>query len=149
MPMPGDDIALRLAAAAAVGGLLGLNRELKHKPAGLRTLALVGLGGAVAALASVELSGGGPDAVSRIAQGVMTGVGFLGAGVILRGEADRGVTGLTTAASIWVTAVLGLACGLGQWRLAGLGVAFALGVLVLGRAVENFLHRHMHGNEPT
>ncbi|MEP6591133.1 MAG: MgtC/SapB family protein [Gemmatimonadota bacterium] len=149
MTMSGDDIALRLGAAALVGGLLGLNRELKHKPAGLRTLALVGLGAAVAAVASVELAGGGPDAVSRIAQGVMTGVGFLGAGVILRGNAESAVTGLTTAASIWVTAVLGLSCGLGQWRVAGLGVAFALGILVFGAAVEGFLHRRMHDHRPT
>ncbi|MEO7353534.1 MAG: MgtC/SapB family protein [Gemmatimonadales bacterium] len=144
MPMPGDDIALRLGAAALVGSLLGLNRELKHKPAGLRTLALVGLGASVAAIASVELGGGGPDSVSRIAQGVMTGIGFLGAGVILRRDSDQGITGLTTAASIWVTAVLGLACGLGQWRLASVGVAFALGILVVGAAVEGFLHRWVH-----
>ncbi len=142
--MPGDDIALRLGAAALVGSLLGLNRELKHKPAGLRTLALVGLGASVAAIASVELGGGGPDAVSRIAQGVMTGIGFLGAGVILRRDDEGAITGLTTAASIWVTAVLGLACGLGQWRLAMVGVAFALGILVLGGAVEGLLHRWVH-----
>lgn len=146
--MPGDDVVMRLGAASLAGALLGLNRELKHKPAGLRTLALVGLGAAVAAIASVELGGGGPDAVSRIAQGVMTGIGFLGAGVILRRDGEQGVTGLTTAASIWVTAVLGLSCGLGQWRLAIYGVLFALGILIIGRAVEGLLHRRVHDHSP-
>lgn len=144
--LPGDEIAMRLVAATLAGGALGLNRELRHKPAGFRTLALVGLGSSLAALAIAEFSGTGPDAVSRVAQGILTGIGFLGAGVILRHETHNTVTGLTTAASIWVTAVLGLACGLGQWRLALLGSLIALIVLIVGRAVETRLHRWTDGD---
>jgi len=145
MELTNGEIAIRLAAAALAGGGLGLNRELKHKPAGLRTLALVGLGAAIAIIATAELSGGDPDAMSRTSQGILTGIGFLGAGVIMQRDEAQAVTGLTTAASIWVTAGLGLACGLGHWRLGMFGMLFALGILVLGGAVEGFLHRWVSG----
>jgi putative Mg2+ transporter-C (MgtC) family protein len=94
------DIVSRLGAAMAIGGALGLNRELHNKPTGLRTLGLVGLGSALAVLAVAD----DPQAdISRVIQGVITGVGFLGAGVILHRPADNKVHGLTTAATIWVT----------------------------------------------
>lgn len=135
--LPWPEILLRLAVAALVGGVLGFNRELHRKPAGLRTLAMVSLGAGIAALGSVEFFGSQPDTVSRVSQGVLTGIGFIGAGVIMRREEAGAVTGLTTAASIWVVAGLGYASGLGEWRLAASGAAIALVILVLGEKVED------------
>jgi putative Mg2+ transporter-C (MgtC) family protein len=92
------DIILRLGAAILVGSVIGLNRELHHKPTGMRTLGLVALGSALAVLAVAQ----DPQAdVSRVIQGVITGVGFLGAGVILHRPTGSKVHGLTTAAIIW------------------------------------------------
>ncbi|MCD6024641.1 MAG: MgtC/SapB transporter [Fibrobacteria bacterium] len=109
-------VVLRLSAAAVVGLLLGLNRELKGKPAGLRTHALVSLGAALLALTSLHMPMGQNigDPLSRVMQGVITGIGFLGAGVIIQGRSGN-VKGLTTAAMVWVAAALGLACGAGYW----------------------------------
>ena len=133
------DLILRLSMAILVGGILGLNRELHVKPAGVRTHALVSLGAALAAVITLQtqaLSGGyDPNSIGRIIQGVMTGIGFLGAGVILR-DAGGHVTGLTTAATIWVCAALGIACGLGYWKTVGVTIGLALVVLVFGQAVE-------------
>ena len=102
------DILLRLATAALVGIFLGLNRDLHGKPTGVRTLGLVGLGSAlaVAAFGHANIA----DA-SRVVQGIVTGIGFLGAGVIVRSDRGDHVHGLTTAACVWVTACLGAACG--------------------------------------
>jgi putative Mg2+ transporter-C (MgtC) family protein len=109
-------VVLRLTAAAVIGLLLGLNRELKGKPAGLRTHALVSLGAALLALTSLHMPMGSNagDPLSRVMQGVITGIGFLGAGVIIQGRSGN-VKGLTTAAMVWVAAALGLACGAGYW----------------------------------
>ena len=105
------DILLRLGTAALIGVLLGLNRDLHGKPTGVRTLGLVGLGSAAAVLCIGTSSA---DA-SRVIQGIVTGIGFLGAGVIIR-DNDRGrVRGLTTAACVWLTACLGAASGVGEW----------------------------------
>ena len=114
-------VAIRLAAALVVGAVLGINRDLHRKPAGLRTLALVSVGSALLVLMGLDLNHGNSDSVSRIVQGIVTGVGFLGAGVIIHHEAEQRVEGLTTAASVWVAAGLGAACGAGQgtsrwWR---------------------------------
>ena len=117
------DIILRLTVATLVGGLIGLNREMHHKPAGLRTHALVALGAAVAtALVAANWDGSAPphfDAISRVVQGIITGIGFLGAGVILRAENGKSIHGLTTAASIWLAACLGSASGAGAWLITG------------------------------
>jgi putative Mg2+ transporter-C (MgtC) family protein len=140
---------LRLTAAVAVGAVIGLDRELRRKPAGLRTMALVALGSAVYVLAAID-SGAGVsfDATSRAIQGVVTGVGFLGAGAILRGDSDSPVRGLTTAASIWLAAASGVACGLAQWPLV-VGSA-ALGVLVLILSpVERILHNRRKTDVPS
>lgn len=95
---------LRLGLATALGGTLGLNRELHDKPAGLRTHALVALGAALATYLSIEVTASGKvaemGAVTRVIQGVLTGIGFLGAGVIFRDDGGRKVKGLTTAAEI-------------------------------------------------
>src|SRR5213075_998798 len=140
LPLTYDVVFIRLSAAVTVGAVIGLDRELRRKPAGLRTLALVSLGSAVFVLAATDSSGGvSYDAASRSIQGVVTGVGFLGAGAILRGDGDTSVRGLTTAASIWLAAASGVACGLGQWPLVVASASLGLLVLILS-PVERILH---------
>ena len=141
-----QEIALRLGSATLIGGLLGLNRELGGKPAGLRTNALVSLGSALLVLAGIAISSGAnsvhqADVISRTMQGIITGIGFLGAGVILRDTTGARVHGITTAATIWLTATLGVLCGAGVWSVAVLGVLLTLAILVLGKPLEKFLHR--------
>ena len=139
-----QETALRLGVALLVGAILGLNRELHGKPAGLRTHALVSLGAAMAMIAAL----GSPlarlvldsNAISRVVQGILTGVGFLGAGVILRDPMGH-VTGLTTAATIWVCAALGIVCGLGNWPLLGIALGLTVVLLLLGRPVERLAER--------
>ncbi|HEY2798676.1 MAG TPA: MgtC/SapB family protein [Thermoanaerobaculia bacterium] len=121
--------AIRLALAAGLGALIGAERERVHSAAGLRTHMLVGLGSALFVLTMIE-SGADGAALSRVIQGLTTGIGFLGAGTILKIGDKAEVHGLTTAASIWVTAAVGVAAGLGHVWLAG--VASLLGWLVLG-----------------
>jgi putative Mg2+ transporter-C (MgtC) family protein len=140
-----QDVLLRLGAAALSGALIGLNRDLNNKPIGMRTLGLVALGGAIVGVAGIEFPGMAehPDAASRviqgIIQGVMTGISFIGAGVILRDAGKQTVEGLTTAATVWVTAALGIACGLGAWRTLAAGVALAFVVLVGARWIEHLM----------
>jgi putative Mg2+ transporter-C (MgtC) family protein len=142
-----DDIALRLTAAAAAGILIGINRDLQNKPIGARTLGLVGLGTATVAVAGIQYPGmaENPDAASRviqgIIQGIMAGISFIGAGVILRDARARTVEGLTTAATVWVTAALGIACGLGEWRSVAIAVPVALVLLVVVPWIENALSK--------
>jgi putative Mg2+ transporter-C (MgtC) family protein len=134
------EVFLRLAAAVGAGALIGLNRELRRKPAGLRTLALVALGSAVFIMETLDpVRGVYTDATSRVIQGIVTGVGFLGAGSIMRGTDDESVRGLTTAASIWLAAATGIACGLAQWPLVVGGCSLGLLVLVIapGRVIQN------------
>jgi len=140
------EIILRLGSAALIGAAIGLNRDLHGKPIGVRTLALVGLASAVAILATTY-AGTDPrvDAPSRVMQGVLTGVGFLGAGVIVRDSIKGRVHGLTTAASTWVTACLGLVCGVAAWPVAVIGVALAFVVLVLGGPFERIMHHWLGG----
>jgi putative Mg2+ transporter-C (MgtC) family protein len=126
-----QDIFRRLAAAVAIGALIGLERELRHKPAGLRTMALVALGSAMFVLIGLVSADGSHDAVSRAIQGVVAGVGFLGAGSIMRGSTEESIHGLTTAASIWLAAAAGIACGLGEWSLVASGCGLGLLVLLL------------------
>lgn len=133
-------VFLRLAAAVGTGALIGLDRELRRKPAGLRTLALVSLGSAVFILETVDpMAGGSTEGTSRVIQGIVTGVGFLGAGSILRGTSEEQIRGLTTAASIWLAAATGIACGLAQWPLVGAACALGLLILVI-TPVEKVLH---------
>ena len=118
MQLDATDVLLRLGTAAAVGMLIGINRDLRGKPIGMRTLGLVSLGAAVVAVSSIQVASmaENPDAMSRVIQGViqgvMAGISFIGAGVILRDPEARTVEGLTTAATVWVAAALGIACGL-------------------------------------
>ena len=136
LPLPLTEVIIRLGVATILGGALGLNREINNKPAGLRTLTLVALASAVASTGVSLLEGATPDAVSRVGQGILTGVGFLGGGVILQRRGSEQVTGLTTAASIWVVAALGFTCGAGHWRLSIVAAALALTVLIVGGFVE-------------
>jgi len=148
-----EETALRLGAALVVGALFGLNRELHGKPAGLRTHALVTLGAATATALVVRMADGNfatdANAISRVVQGILTGVGFLGAGVILRDPAGH-VTGLTTAATIWMCAVLGIVCGLGYWIILGVTVALTTVTLLLGRPLERLAEKlfHRHSSNP-
>ena len=133
-------VLVRLAAAVGVGALIGLDRELRQKPAGIRTLALVALGSAVFVLETID-SGRNPytDPTSRVIQGVITGVGFLGAGAIMRNIGEESVRGLTTAASIWLAAAMGIACGLANWPLVVVGGLLGVLVLVI-TPVERVIH---------
>ena len=138
------DIILRLGAAILVGSVIGLNRELHHKPTGMRTLGLVALGSALAVLAVAQ----DPQAdVSRVIQGVITGVGFLGAGVILHRPTGGKVHGLTTAATIWVTASLGVLCGLAAWRILAIATLLILFLLIAGGPFEKWCHRRLGSDE--
>jgi putative Mg2+ transporter-C (MgtC) family protein len=145
------DIVGRLAAAMGAGIILGVNRDLRGKPAGVRTHGLVAIGACLVTVIVMELSATvqtfNPDAVSRAIQGIITGIGFIGGGVILKLPATRSVQGLTTAASVWVTACLGVAFGTGMWRtaLAALGLTFI--VLLLGGTVEDVASRALKGRQ--
>jgi putative Mg2+ transporter-C (MgtC) family protein len=134
---------VRLALAAALGGAIGLEREYRHKPAGLRTNMLISLGSALFSILSVEL-GAGAGSPDRIAAQVVTGIGFLGAGAILR--SGENVHGLTTAATIWVNAAIGMAAGLGSYTIATVGAAITLVVLAVLPAMERFVEKR--GNRP-
>lgn len=145
------DVAARLVSAVLAGAVLGINRDLHRKPAGLRTHALVSLGSAVAVVVAASTVGAQADALSRVIQGLVTGVGFIGAGVILHHDAGERVAGLTTAASIWVAATLGIACGSGHWVTALLALGLTLAVLALGGAIEHALERWLrskHDDQP-
>ncbi len=130
IPLDYSDIVLRMLAAVFFGGFIGLERDLRRMPTGFRTMAIVSLGACVATISGART--GDAAAFSRIAQGVVTGIGFLGAGVILHHSGKlRHVKGLTTAAAIWLTAAIGLMCGLGELKLAATASAIAIVVLVL------------------
>jgi putative Mg2+ transporter-C (MgtC) family protein len=106
-------MAVRLVIAAFLGGVLGINRQLAGKSAGLRTHMLVSLGAALFVM--IPQQAGVSDAdITRVIQGIVSGIGFLGAGSILRGMNDGEVRGMTTAAGIWLTAAIGIAAGLGR-----------------------------------
>jgi putative Mg2+ transporter-C (MgtC) family protein len=122
-------ITLQLLASVICGGIIGLERDIRRMPTGFRTMAIVSLGACIAAIAAVRH--GDTDGFSRIGQGVVTGIGFLGAGVILQHDKIRHVKGLTTAAAVWLTASIGLLCGIGELKLAFIATAIAVAVLLL------------------
>lgn len=123
-------ILLRLLLAAVLGGILGYERESQGKAAGIRTHMLVAMGAALFVL--VPQQGGMEVAdMSRVIQGVVAGIGFLGAGAIIKNKSEENVQGLTTAAGVWMTAAIGIACGLGREMTAVLSTLMALVVLAL------------------
>ena len=130
---------IRLVAATVLGAIVGLQRERARKPAGLRTHMLVCLG---TTLVVVACSGAGmtTDGLSRVIQGIVTGIGFVGAGSILKLSQEREIKGLTTAAGLWMTAAIGIATGLGSIGLAILGTIFTVMVLAL-EGVEEALEK--------
>ena len=148
--VPADTMALagRLALATALGAVLGVNREISLKPAGLRTHALVSLGAALVTIVGLQLeqSGGDSAAASRIIQGLVAGIGFIGGGVILHRRDAQAVHGLTTAASIWIASGTGVAVATGLWRAGVTAVVLSLFVLSLGRPLDNALHKIRGGN---
>ena len=126
------ETGLRMLAAVVLGGAIGFNRDIHGKPTGIRAHALVSLGAAILMIAGsgMHIGGAHPDAMSRVIQGIVAGIGFLGAGTILKSNERLEVHGLTTAASIWLTAAIGVGAGLGHLWLPILGAA--LGWIVLG-----------------
>ncbi len=124
------DITLRLLLAAALGAGIGYQRERANKPAGLRTHMLISLGSALFTVISIFGFNGTVDP-SRVAAGVVTGIGFIGAGVILRGVRGEHVVGLTTAASIWAVAAIGMAAGVGMYLIATIVAVIAVLVLMI------------------
>ena len=134
------EVGARLGLAALLGAAIGVNREWLNKPAGLRTHALVALGGALFTLIGLFLSPN-PSATGPILQGITAGIGFIGAGVIMRRPDLQDVQGLTTAAAIWIVAAIGVASGAGLWRTALIALALSLFVLIVGDAVDRWLHR--------
>lgn len=135
------DSFVRMLASVVCGGAIGLNRDMHGKPTGIRAHALVSLGAAILTIAGGGLLLGAdhPDATSRVIQGIIAGIGFLGAGVILRGPDGRRVYHLVTAASLWVTTGIGVLCGLGALLLAGAATVLVLLVLVVGLYLDRLL----------
>jgi len=120
---------IRVLAAAILGAIIGLEREIHHKSAGLRTNILICIGAAVFTIISKQMSLGSEDSFTRIAAQIVTGVGFIGAGAIIR---DRGgIHGLTTAATIWLVSSIGMACGAGLFKLAIFTTFIAIFVLIV------------------
>ncbi len=136
---------LHIVAALAAGGAIGLERTFHGRAAGFRTYALLCMGATMAMLVAFVPSGapgamaGGPAEVSRIAQGILTGIGFLGAGVIIK--QGFSVRGLTTAASIWTTAIIGILIGSGHYAEAATGVALVLCILSILRWMEDRMRK--------
>jgi putative Mg2+ transporter-C (MgtC) family protein len=123
-------LLVRLLLAALLGGMLGYEREHKGKDAGIRTHMLVAMGAALFVLVP-QLGGMAIGDLSRVIQGVVTGIGFLGAGAIIKHRDVESIRGLTTAAGVWLTAAVGIACGLGHEALAVISSILALAVLGL------------------
>ncbi|EKV28572.1 hypothetical protein C882_0783 [Caenispirillum salinarum AK4] len=145
------EIAARLGIAIVFGGLLGLNREWLHKPAGLRTHILVALASATFAVLARELfldavdEGGRPDPV-RVVEAVVTGVAFLGAGTII--QQSGSVEGMTTGASIWLAGAIGVAAGSGHFVVAGMTTLMGLVVLILVNELERRVIRPLSRRTP-
>jgi putative Mg2+ transporter-C (MgtC) family protein len=123
-------LLVRMLLAALLGGVLGYEREQQGKAAGVRTHMLVCMGSALFVLVP-QLGGMQLDDMSRVIQGIVAGIGFLGAGAIIKNHSEENVQGLTTAASVWMTAAIGIACGLGRESTAVIGTLLALIVLAL------------------
>ncbi|HST95184.1 MAG TPA: MgtC/SapB family protein, partial [Microvirga sp.] len=143
------EMLLRLVVAMLSGMAIGLNRDLYGKPIGMRTLGLVSLSSALAVMSGSAYGHAHFDeqAVSRVIQGILTGIGFLGAGVIIRREDGAEVQGLTTASTVWMAAALGVTAGLGAWFITIAGNGLALGLLVFGKPVERRLNSFFGGRK--
>ncbi len=136
MAWPTNVQIMRVLAAVILGGLIGLEREIRDKPAGFRTIILISLGACLFAMISKSM-GGADGESTRIAAQIVSGIGFLGAGAILRDR--RAVYGMTTAATIWAVAAIGMGCGFGLLGLAAAGTAAILVALFAFDAIEHWI----------
>lgn len=142
-PLTDTELVRRLLLAAALGGVIGAERELRRKSAGFRTNILIAMGSALFTLTSLTFVA--PNApTDRIAAQIVTGIGFLGAGAIMRTRGS--VHGLTTAATVWVNAALGMAAGFGQYRLAITAAAITLAVLLILGPLEREIEQRADRN---
>ena len=136
--MPPLNLIWRLLLAAVLGAVIGLEREYRQKPAGLRTNMLIALGSALFTLISIQV-GTAAHTPDRIASQIVTGIGFLGGGAILR--SGRSVHGMTTAATIWENAAIGIACGAGEFAIAMAATVVTLVVLAVLPPIETYFER--------
>lgn len=130
-----ERVLLRMVVSVLLGGLVGIQREQAGKPAGVRTHMLVCLATAVVVLACSGM-GMAYDAQSRVIQGIVTGIGFIGAGSILKLSEERDIQGLTTAAGLWLTAAIGIACGVGTIGIALITAVVTVALLALAGVIE-------------
>jgi putative Mg2+ transporter-C (MgtC) family protein len=137
-------VVIRLLAAMILGGLIGIQRERSGKAAGFRTHMMVCLGTAVFVITCFSV-GMEFDAMSRVIQGLVTGIGFIGAGTILKLESEEEIKGLTTAAGIWMTAAIGITVGLGAVGVALISTVLALVILALAQPIEDFVQKRRGG----
>ena len=137
------DDAARMSAAALLGGVLGMEREWKGHWAGLRTHMMVAIGACLFIIASMAIAKDQIQDTTRVIQGVAAGIGFLGAGTILKLGDKQEIKGLTTAASIWLAAALGVVAGLGEYALAVAAALVSLFVLAVLQPVEKFLEKRL------
>jgi len=144
-----SEILLRLGVATLAGAAIGLNRDLRGKPIGMKTLGLVALSTAMVVALAVQFAEPGKitDAASRVIQGILTGIGFLGAGVIVHERERSRIRGLTSAACTFLAACVGVACGAGEWRIVATALAMTFALLIIGRRMESWLHRVLGGRE--
>jgi putative Mg2+ transporter-C (MgtC) family protein len=136
-PLTDTELATRILTAALLGALLGIEREVRQKSAGLRTNILIAVGSALFTLMSYELAEGPAADPSRVAAQIVTGIGFLGAGAIMRTGGE--IQGLTTAATVWVNAAVGVAAGGGEYHLAFIATAVTLAVLLVLSPLERVI----------
>ncbi|MGH9309083.1 MAG: MgtC/SapB family protein [Vicinamibacterales bacterium] len=143
LPLTDAELTIRLLTAALLGALLGFERELRQKSAGLRTNILIAVGAALFTLMSYELAAEGSGDPGRVAAQIVTGIGFLGAGAIMR--TDSGIQGLTTAATVWVNAAVGVAAGGGEYHLAFIATGVTLAALLVLTPVERAIEKRFGG----
>jgi putative Mg2+ transporter-C (MgtC) family protein len=146
-PLTDIEVLQRLLLAAVLGGALGFERELRQKSAGLRTNMLIAVGSAVFTMMSHEVAERVGADPGRLTAQIVTGIGFLGAGAIMR--TDSGIYGLTTAATIWVNAAVGVAAGGGEFRLALMATGMTLAVLLALEPLERLIERWFGRPEPS
>ena len=135
--MDWGEITLRLGSAAVIGTGLGLNRYLHHKSIGVRTLGIVAVVSAAIVAATFEATNS--DGATRVAQGIVTGIGFLGTGLFVHGVKGHSVHGLTTAATVWAAAVVGVLCGLAVWHYVVVTAVFIAIILTFGGRLEKWI----------